>query len=173
MINANTTFLRQSYRVLVIMYRRYNGTIGLYRHYCRTHFRCTSRGNPSFSIRSASSSNVFFSSSFIRSKIFFVAVVRSWNHPGVLVSAETMFRMDAISLKTSSGRVHHRISVNRYRIPFAGIGFFFTRQTFRSHRKRHYNKSRKMEFILLYYDSPRTFCCVLQDLGLFQYSTSN
>lgn len=83
-----------------------------------THFRCISIGSPSFHIRSHSSSNFFFSSADILAIIFFEAFVRFSNHPGVLVSAESTFKTDAISFHTASCCVYHNISVGRYRPGF-------------------------------------------------------
>lgn len=98
-----------------------------------THLCCTSCGKPSFCIRSASSSNHFFSSSDIEFNIFFEAFVRSWNQPGVLVSAVSIPIIEAISLKTFSGWVHHNKSVSRNLDPGFPTGFLLTRQTFLNH----------------------------------------
>jgi hypothetical protein len=95
------------------MRRAISGNIGRRRAQLGTHLRCTSFGSPTSCIRSASSSNDFFSSSGILSIIFFDALVRSPNHPGVFVSAWSRPNIDAISSKNFSFCVDHSTSVRR------------------------------------------------------------
>ena len=73
-----------------------------------THLRCISGGNP----WSTSCLSLSFSSFDILARMFFTAVGRSENQPGVYVLTDERPIIDAISARTSSFWVHHRISVS-------------------------------------------------------------
>jgi hypothetical protein len=82
--------------------RLHSATLGHIRPYSDTHLRWASWGNPSFSIRSASFLRSVNSSSVIEFITFLDAFVRSWNQPGVFVSAVPTPNIEAISVNTTS-----------------------------------------------------------------------